>query len=89
MTINYELLPADLRPGAQRYIEQGVAPGGFLSAVIGNDLALAMGRADSTNLERLRDIVSFWYNEAPGKCWGSREKMEAWMEKGGAGETPM
>ena len=92
MSIDYSKLPVSLRGGAQRYIEQGVTPGGFMQAVIRNDLALAIGRTDSNNLAWIRDIVSFWYNEAPGACWGSREKMDAWVERGGAGrgmETPM
>lgn len=90
MSLDYSLLPAGLRGGALRYIEQGILPGDFLQAVIRNDLAAAAGRADAGNRERLFDIVSFWYNEAPGQCWGSREKMEAWVEHGGAaGETPM
>lgn len=90
MSIDYAQLPPSLRPGVEAYIEQGVLPGGFLQAVIRNDLSGAFGRADAGNLERIFDIVSFWYNEAPGACWGSREKMEAWVEHGGmAGETPI
>ena len=78
MRVNYERLPEAMRGGAQRYIESGIAPGDFMSAVICNDLKEAIGRADSTNLPRLLDIVSFWYNEAPSNCWGSREKFLAW-----------
>ena len=80
---NYDILPQHMRGAAQRYIENGIPPGSFLSAVICNDLASAMGRADHINRERIHDIVSFFYNEAPGPCWGSREKLAAWLESGG------
>lgn len=89
MSLDYSLLPEALRGGALRYIEQGILPGSFLQAVIRNDLSGALGQADSNNLTWIRDIVSFWYNEAPGACWGSREKMEAWVEHHRGGETPM
>ena len=79
-SINYEMLPQSLRGGMRRYIEDGVIPGGFLVAVLSDGLSDAMGRADEANRERLYDIVSFVYNEAPGDCWGSRAKVKAWAE---------
>ena len=79
--IDYELLPQSLRAGMRRYIEHGVIPGGFLTAVLADSLSDAMSRADKANRERLYDIVSFVYNEAPGDCWGSRAKVKAWVEE--------
>ena len=78
--INYTLLPLHIRDGVKRYIEHGARPGHFLTAVIRNNLSETVGRADDVNLGRLHDIVSFFYNEAPGPCWGSPEKMAAWMK---------
>ena len=80
--INYEQLPPHLQGGVQRYIEQGVPPGDFLTAVITNDLFLAISHADSTSLAALPDIVRFFYNESPSRCWGTPEKMKTWMETG-------
>jgi len=80
--INYERLPPHLQGGVQRYIEQGVPPGDFLTAVITNDLFLAISHADSTSLAALPDIVRFFYNESPSRCWGTPEKMKTWMETG-------
>jgi len=77
---DYTLLPPHIREGVKHYIERGARPGHFRTAVICNNLAEAMGRADDTNRARLFDIVSFFYNEAPGPCWGSPEKMKAWMK---------
>ena len=81
--IDYSLLLAHIRSGIQVYIERGVIPGHFLQAVICNDLSRAFGQADEINRERLHDIVRFFHNEAPGPCWGSREKMHAWAAQGG------
>ncbi len=39
------------------------------------------GRADDTNRGRMFDIVAFLYNEAPGACWGSREKVQKWLDE--------
>ena len=80
---DYSKLPAHIQGGAKRYIEHGVKPGDFLTAVICNDLKESFGRADETNIERMFDIVDFFYNEAPGLCWGSEKKVQKWIEAGG------
>jgi hypothetical protein len=74
------MLPEGLRAGMRRYIEHGILPGGFLQAVLRNDLKEATLRADDTNLLAMRDIVLFMHAEAPSGCWGSREKVEAWAK---------
>ncbi len=63
-----------------RYIEHGEPPGDFLTAVICNDLFKACGRADDFNLANLPAYTAYLYNEAPSECWGSKEKMQAWIE---------
>ena len=83
MDINYNLLPTHIHPGVQDYIEHGHLPGSFLQAVICNDLFQSFGRADEINHERMFHIVSFFYNEAPGQCWGSPKKMQVWAEHNG------
>ncbi len=82
MSINYDRLPEHIRGGVQRYIEEGCPVGSFLAAVISNDLKESFGCADEVNRQRLFDIVSFFYNEAPSPCWGSPEKMRAWLKMG-------
>ena len=78
---NYDRLPEHIQGAAKRYIEHGIIPGDFLQAVICNNLKESFARADDTNIEKMFDIVNFFYNEVPGTCWGSREKMMAWSEK--------
>lgn len=68
--IDYSGLPPALRAGAQLWLEYGVPPGSFLYAVIKNDLTRAFGFADNTNRALLRDIMSWWNNNAPIASWG-------------------
>ena len=86
MNINYESLPEGLQGGMKRYVEQGIKPGSFMTAVLENDLFGALAQADEMNRDRLYDICKWLYNEAPSQCWGSKEKVEAWIAKGGAGK---
>lgn len=64
-----------------RYVEQGIPTGDFLRGVLTNNLNEAMGRADLTNRATLWNIVTFCYNEIPSACWGSEEKVIAWLNK--------
>ncbi len=58
---------------------QPYPPGGFLRAVLENDLAGAFGRADDDNRRAMHDIVCYVYNELPSQCWGSPAKVAAWL----------
>jgi hypothetical protein len=62
-----------------------------MRAVLENNLVEAFGRADETNAARMRDWATWLFNEAPSTCWGSPEKVQAWLAEGfdapvGAGE---
>jgi len=80
---DYDMLPEHMRGGMQRYIERGIPPGSFLSAVLANDFVLAVSLADRINRRRLLDFAEFLCLEAPAMCWGSRESVERWVERGG------
>ena len=69
----------DMLLAIRRYIEHGIPPGDFLQAVICNDLKEACGRADEENLENLPAYVAYFYNNAPGGCWGSKGRMQDWV----------
>lgn len=73
--------PAHIRGGIVRYIDEGIAPGSFLTAIICNDLIGACGKADGINRLALFDIVAWFWNESPSSCWKSREAMDAWIAK--------
>lgn len=75
-------IPARMMPDIQRYIHERIKPGRFLTAVICNNLSDAIGQADDENLLNLPAYASFFYNEAPAPCWGSKKKMEEWLKRG-------
>ena len=81
--VDYSKLPSHMQDAAKRYIEKGIRPGHFLTAVICNDLFGAVAHADDTNVKALKTWVQFWYNEAPGSCWKSKDIMTAWVKQGG------
>ncbi len=72
-------IPENLKAGLDRYATNHIRTGGFLEAVLNNDLFSAMAKADPDSLLFLHDIVGYCYNELPGDCWGSPEKVRAWL----------
>ena len=73
------LIQSRFRESLERYIEHGYQPGGFLTAVLANDLKEAVGRADEEALQNIPHIVAYLYNDAPGMAWGSPELVKGWM----------
>lgn len=61
-----------------RWVNDACPMGGFINAVLENNLKEALGRADEDAYHNIRDIVKYLYNEVPAGCWGSRERVKAW-----------
>ncbi len=76
-------VPDHMRAGMARYVVLGILPGGFLRAVLSNDLMEAGRAADDENRRRLFDYVMFLINYAPSDCYGSADAMQAWASRGG------
>lgn len=73
--------PDDLRRSLDRYVLEGCPVGGFLQAVLENDLRGAIQRADPDNLARLRDIAAYvWFN-VPASAYGSAQAYERHLKK--------
>jgi len=68
--------------GITFYINDHIDPGGFLCAVLSNDLCESFGRADQQNREDMFEIVSWLYTNAPIDCWGSPERVATWLRAG-------
>lgn len=62
----------------ENYLMHGLEPGGFLTAVLANDLYLAVGRADHWNKDRLPEIVSVVVYKMPNISWGSYAAVKDW-----------
>ena len=73
----------DISPQIKEAIDDYVANrrrhGGFVTAVLENDLMMAFSRADSENRAHLFEIVKYCWNEIPAPCWGSPQAVKAWL----------
>ena len=65
------------------WVDLGRPMGHFLTALVENDLAEAVSRADEHSLRVLPALVGWLYNEAPSECWGGKEKARLWSEHRG------
>lgn len=74
-------LPENLRASLDRYARYGVPTGGFLRAVLENDLQTAIARADQFSLVALPAIAAYIYNCLPSDCWGGPSTVEAHIER--------
>lgn len=81
--IDYSILPEHMRDGMALYIERGIRPGSFATAVLANDLMETFQRADQINAKRIHDYVFWLYNEAPAECHGSYDAVNRWCADGG------
>lgn len=70
-------------PSLQRYIERGTPVGGFLTALLENNLKETFARADDENRATLYEYVQWLYQYAPSGCWGSPERVSDWLKAGG------
>ena len=75
------VVPERTLASLNRYVNDRVKPGGFLYAVLTNNLHESFGRADRENRAALHDLVRYCHNELPSHCWGSVEKVEAYLSE--------
>lgn len=87
MTANYlamldpdTWIPENLREGFKLWVEHGILPGSFATAVLVNDLAAACMCSDQESHKHLRTISRWLRFYAPEDCWGSREATRSWAE---------
>ena len=83
LVLDYSMLPEHMVGAMERYMKNGVAPGGFLEAVLSNDLLEAMERADMVNRYRLYDFGQFLHQQAPRGSFGSPDRVANWVKVGG------
>lgn len=75
-------LPIHLRDGLRDYLVHRQAPGGFLRAVLENDLSGAVLSADPISTTALKDLVRFLANHAPPSSHGSPRHVYFWLKGG-------
>ena len=77
---HYPNVPEYTIEALNNWAQFGLPPGGFIAAVLANDLSDAVDRADQDNEAALVDIVRYVINELPMDCWGTDAKIAAWGE---------
>ena len=80
---DWSLIPEYMIGGLRRYIENGIGPGSFLTALLSNDLRRTFECADDENRTCIENYVRFLYSYAPSECWGSADKFDVWCRQGG------
>ena len=73
-------VPEHTRESLERYLFEGIEPGGFLYSVLTNDLYGACTRCDHVNKEYLVEIVRWVFHEAPRGSWGHQACMVDWIK---------
>lgn len=74
-------IPKEIEKSLILYRDEHIKPGGFLEAVLANDLMEAFGRADIYNRMEMFNICLYVYNNMPRNCHGSYEIVRAWLNK--------
>jgi hypothetical protein len=73
------MIPRAIKQQIDDYIDYGVLPSDFLSAMLCNNIRLAVAHADDFNKSALFDIVIYLENFMPNMAWGSAERVEKWL----------
>jgi hypothetical protein len=68
-----------LRDGLVAYVCEWREPGQFLRSVLENNLSDAVTRMHPATFEALHALVLFLMNHVPSPCWGSPERVRAWL----------
>ena len=75
-------IPKSTKNGIRAYADKHIPPGGFIRAVLENDLMGSFHRADVENKAHMTQIVAYVYNEIPANIWGSVSIVKDWIAQG-------
>ena len=80
LVYNHEnFVPESIVADLNAYVKEGTISNSFLLACLENNLMGAISQADANNLKCLVSIMRYIYWEMPGNCWGSKDKVAAWL----------
>lgn len=77
--LKYPKIPTHTLAGLLKYWVQREPAGDFLTAVLCNNLMVAILAATDDILAAIHDICTFVHIELPYCCYGSVEKVEKWL----------
>lgn len=75
----YDCIRDDVIESLNLYVTNHIEPGGFLRAVLENNLTAAVGAADDWNIQTLPNIVIYVYNNLPAICCGNPAAVSQWL----------
>ena len=75
------MIPEATKAAIDRYVAEHRWPGAFVEAVLSNDLKGALVWGDIETTADLLGIIGYCDREIPGVCWGSPEKVQAWLKQ--------
>lgn len=78
---NHQQIPEYMHEPLACYVADHTPTGDFLHALLCGDLFRAVNRADDKNILLLPVYAGFLFNYAPYDCYGTKAKVEAWLEK--------
>ena len=76
---NYDKLPENFREAVRCYVAYGVTPGNTLYAILTNNLLDTVCRLQPDLLAQIEEITLWFHWEVPSRCWGSPDKVKAWI----------
>jgi hypothetical protein len=75
----YELYE-NVQTAIESYYYHKFHPGGFVYALLCNDLVGAVLKADYWNAFEIKQIVLWLVQRMPPAAWGSKEVVDAWLK---------
>jgi len=79
----YPKIPYHMLISVIAYRDYGRYVGGFLEALLSNDLMKAIERADDDNICALADYGKLLHNDMPSDSYGSQGRYKAWIKHRG------
>lgn len=73
-------IPKYMRNPLAEYVINHKSVGGFLKALLSNNLFETYEYADDNNIRNIPAYLNYLYNHAPSGCWGSLENYQAWIK---------
>lgn len=77
------MIPQAIKTAIDNWVLNGEAPGGFVNAILKNDLLGAIKSGDPESINSLKDIVDYLISGVPADCWGDKNKIVQWAASGG------
>jgi hypothetical protein len=76
---NYSLIPQNMIDSLNKYETEHKETGGFLNAILENNLKETVYKADDNNKKIIPVYIHYIDNNLPAQSWGSKKKVDNWL----------